>query len=66
MTPKKDAAKLAKQAESQGFHVERTTRGHYQFFTADGLFICDLGGTPSSNGEVLRKRSKLRKHGFRG
>jgi hypothetical protein len=65
MTPKKDVAAVVKAAESQNFQVRRTRRGDYRFFTAEGVFICDLGGTPSSNSEVSNKKAKLKKHGFR-
>jgi hypothetical protein len=60
-----EVRKIVKAASSQGFDVQATTRGHYRFFTADGTFICDLSGTPSSDREVTNKLHKLRKAGLR-
>jgi hypothetical protein len=60
-----EVGKIVKAAESQGFGVTRTTRGHYLFFAPDGTFICDLSGTPGSDREIVNKINKLRKAGLR-
>jgi hypothetical protein len=65
VSEKKEAKKLAREAERQGFIVKTTSRGHWQFFTADGDFITDLAGTPSSSRAVTNTAAALRRHGFR-
>jgi hypothetical protein len=60
---RQEAERIAREAERQGFDVNKTTRGHYQFFQ-NGVYICDLGGTPGSQREITSKVAKLRKHGF--
>lgn len=65
MSSASEVRKIARAAESQGFDVRRTTRGHYQFFKSDGTYICDLSGTPGSDREVKNKLHLLRKAGLR-
>jgi hypothetical protein len=60
---RQEAKRIAEEADKQGFEVKKTTRGHWQFFL-DGIYICDLGGTPGSQREITGKVAKLRKHGF--
>jgi hypothetical protein len=64
MAPKKDVQAIVKAAESQGWTVKRTARGHYLFFSPNGDFVCDLSGTPSSQREVTNKLHRLRKAGL--
>jgi hypothetical protein len=60
-----EVRKIVRAAQSQGFDVQKTTRGHYLFFSAEGTFICDLSGTPGSDREIVNKLHRLRKAGLR-
>lgn len=64
MTNADEVRRIVRAAESQGFDVTQTTRGHY-LFRKEGVFICDLSGTPGSGRELLNKLARLRKAGLR-
>ncbi|MBO0813528.1 MAG: hypothetical protein J2P30_00005 [Actinobacteria bacterium] len=65
MSKASEVRKIVRAAESQGFRVRQTSRGHYLFWTKTGEFICDLSGTPGSDREIVNKLTQLRKKGLR-
>lgn len=63
MSLRKEAKKLADEADRQGFRVARD-RPHYVAYSPDGRGIVSIPKTPSSQRTMRNKVSQLRKYGF--
>lgn len=61
---KKDAKKLVKALEEQGFEVEMTKNSHYTVRGPDGRRVATLDGTPSDPRGWLNTIARLRRAGF--
>lgn len=60
----KDARKVLKEAERQGFEVGTTKRGH-PIVHKDGAFVATYSGTPGDVRAIRNFIAQLRRHGFR-
>lgn len=59
-----DVTELLKEARRQGWHVERTKRGHWQCFAPDGVTIVVISGTPSDRRSLIKAIAEMRRAGF--
>lgn len=55
---------VIREALSQGWQHDRTTRGHHQFFAPNGRDIVTTGGTPSDHRSYRNFLSEMKKRGF--
>lgn len=59
----RDVQALIKQAESQGWVVEPTRKGHYKWFSPLGRFFFSAS-TPSDNRALKNIKQDLKRYGF--
>lgn len=60
----RDFQELKKDLERQNWRVDRTNRGHYQFFAPDGKGKVTGGGSYGDHRAIKNLVSQLRKAGF--
>ena len=62
----KELKALIRAAEKQGWRVERTKKGHWQFYAPDGENIVTAAGTSGGGRGTSNLLSRLRRYGFKG
>jgi hypothetical protein len=61
---KKELKEVLREAESQGWEVRYSSKGHPMLYAPDGESIVTTGGTPSDHRALTNLISRLRRHGF--
>jgi hypothetical protein len=61
---KKDFSALVKEAEGQGWRVQRTKKGHWRLLAPDGVGIVIAAGTPSDRRGFDNTVASMRRYGF--
>ena len=62
---RRDFKELLAEAETQGWTVKRTARGHYQLLAPDAKTIVVIAGTPGDRRALIITVSRMRRYGFR-
>ena len=65
MASKKDTKELLKEAEGQGWRIEKTKGGHWRVFSPDGAGIVYVASTPSDHRGFKNTIAKMRQYGFK-
>lgn len=61
-----DIKKVAREAERQGWRVDRTSKGHWRFIPPDPQGrICIHSGTPGDRRGIHNLVAEMRRQGFR-
>src|SRR5437764_5562857 len=64
MSYQTDIQRVIRVAETQGFRVSRTTRGHYQFYAPNRKDIITTSGTPGEMHGWQNFLAQMRRAGF--